>query len=146
MFCHISLGCIFRMSVQVLEIIYLCIFQLFLTWMWSAICFTHNSEMAQLRGEWLLGLGKGKSWAAYVGTDAERSVHEMIALVPPSEFCVKWSPTLPHRKAAKINIFTVWMRSDVGQKELEKSRHPVKNHHRQWPLLKHTVFCHSSTC
>lgn len=57
MFCRVGLGCTCRMSVQVLEIISLplCLFQLFLTWMWSVICFTCSSEMAQLRGEWLLG-------------------------------------------------------------------------------------------
>lgn len=52
MFWCIVFGCIFRMSVQVLEIISLplSLFQLFLTWTCSVICFTHSTEMAQLRG------------------------------------------------------------------------------------------------
>lgn len=71
----------------------------------------------------MVGEGKGKSGDAYVGTAAERSAHRMIA----SQICIMWSPTPPHGKVVKINIFTVLKCSHIGQKELGKSRHPVKN-------------------
>lgn len=83
------------MSVQVLEIISLplSLFQLFLTWTCSVICFTHSTEMAQLRGEWLVGEGKGESGAADVGS-AARSARETIASASASQAWIKWSLTL----------------------------------------------------
>lgn len=50
------------MSVQVLELISLPLslfFQLFLTWMCSAIRFPYCTEMARLRGEWQGERGRG---------------------------------------------------------------------------------------
>lgn len=91
----------------------------------------------------MVGEGNGKPGAAHAGTAAERSAHQMM----PSQICTMWTSTPPYRKVMKINIFTVLTLSDIGQKGLEKSRHPVikkSKHQKQWPVLKRDAFCHSS--
>lgn len=137
--CCISFGCTYRILAQVLEFISLSLslplFQLFLTWMCSVICFPHSTETGTAEGWVSGGRGEGEIRGCLCWCCCWKKCSSNDSL----QICIMWSPTPPHRRIVTINIFTVLKCSDTGQKELEKLRETVqitsRNSSQFWKVM-----------
>jgi len=147
MFRCVGFGCTRRTSVQVLEFISL---SLFFSYFYPGCVLrfvSHTAlKLAQLRGEWVAGEGKGKSGDAYVGTAAKRSDHHTIPSVSTSQICTTWSPTPPHGRAVKINILTVLRYREKRTREIRSScKKPTRNSGQFWNVTLAVIVQHLNT-
>lgn len=143
-FCYIGFGCTYSILVQVLEFISLSLslslFQLFLTWMCSVICFPHSTETGTAE-RWVNG-GRGEIRGCLCWCCCWKKCSSNDSL---SDLCNVESHTSPQKNCYSKYIHSLKVLRYRAKRAREIKGNSKNNQQKQQPVLKCNVFCHSLT-